>query len=232
MSYSQDFIQFIKSTLVNACYIGYCKQVYASADIESQNYKINLMDYKNKKYIWDNIFNNVKDLLNYYMHLSVDHLDILNTQNKVTYSQNRLSTIYEQLTFQSFVDDQINFQKVGYREYQNFVKSMKDPSFKSKMVDRYRTYMEITTLKNHIVYVIGLHLAKQLDCSTMFTDEECEDMDTMVNAIPYFEHLSKNYWTVEDVETGLIHRTTDTPIKNINFNSLESRVLKQITESM
>lgn len=232
MSYSQDFIQFIKSTLVNACYIGYCKQVYSVADIESQNYKFNLLDYKNEKYIWDNIFNNVRDLLNYYMHLSVDHLDILNTQNKVTYSQNRLSIIYEQLTFQGFVDDQINFQKVGYREYQNFVKSMKEPSFKNKIVDRYRTYMEITTLKNHIVYVIGLHLARQVDRSTMFTDEESADMDTMINAIPYFEHLSKNYWTVEDVETGLIHQTTDTPIKKINFNSLESRVLKQITESM
>jgi len=232
MSYSQDFIQFIKSTLINACYTGYCKQVYASADIESQNYKFNLLDCKNEKYIWDNIFNNVRDLLNYYMHLSVDHLDILNNQHKVTYTQNRLSTIYEQLTFQSFIDERINFQRVGYREYQSFIKSMKDPSFKNKMADKYRTYMEITTLKNHIVYVIGLHLARQVDCSTMFTDEESADMDTMINAIPYFEHLSKNYWTVEDIETGLIHQTTDTPIKKINFNSLESRVLKQITESM
>ena len=232
MSYSQDFIQFIKSILINACYTGYCKQVYASTDIESQNYKFNLMDYKNEKYIWDNIFNNVTDLLNYYMHLSVDHLDILNNQNKVTYTQNRLSNIYEQLTFQSFIDERINFQRVGYREYQSFIKSMKDPSFKNKMADKYRTYMEITTLKNHIVYVIGLHLARQIDCSTMFTHEESADMDTMINAIPYFEHLSKNYWTVEDIETGLIHQTTDTPIKKINFNSLESRVLKQITESM
>lgn len=232
MSYSQDFIQFIKSTLVNACYTGYCKYVYSVADIESQNYKLNLLENKNEKYIWDNIFNNVNDLLIYYMHLSVDHLDILNIQHKVTYTQNRLSTIYEQFTFQSFIDDQINFQKVGYREYQSFIKSMKDPSFKNKMVDKYRTYMEFRTLKNHIVYVIGLHLARQIDCSTMFTDEESVDMDTMINAIPYFEHLSKNDWTVEDIETGLIHKTTDVSIKKINFNSLESRVLKQITVSM
>jgi len=232
MSYSQDFIQFIKSTLINTCYMEYCKNVYTVADIESQNYKYNLLDYKNEKYIWDNVFNNVTDLLTYYLHLSVDHLDILNIQNKVTYSQNRLSTIYEQLTFQSFIDDQINFRTVGYREYQSFIKSMKEPSFKNKMVDKYRTYMEIRTLKNHIVYIIGLHLARQVDCSTIFTDEESADMDTMINAIPYFEHLSKNYWTIQDIESGLIHQTMDVSIKKINFNSLESRVLKQITESI
>jgi hypothetical protein len=232
MSYPQDFIRFIKSILINACYVGYCKQVYAAADIESQNYKYKLLDYKNEKYIWDNVFSSVNDLLVYYMHLSVDHLDILNLQNKVTYTQNRLSSNYEHVTFQTFIDNQINFQTVGYREYQSFIKSMKDPAFKNKMVERYRTYMETRTLKNHIIYVIGLHLSKQIDCSTMFTDEESADMDTMINAIPYFEHLSKNYWTIEDIESGLIHKSSETSTKNINFNSLESRVLKQITESM
>ena len=232
MTYSNDFIRFIKSTLINSCYMEYCKNVYTVADIESQNYKYNFLDYKNEKYIWDNVFNNVNDLLIYYLYLSVDHLDILNIKNKVTYGQNRLSTIYEQVTFQSFIDDQINFQKVGYREYQNFIKSMKEPSFKNKMVDKYRMDTEIRTLKNHIIYVIHLHLAKHLDCSTMFTDEESADMDTMINVIPYFEHLSKNLWTVEDIETGLIHKNSDASVKRINFNSLELKVLKQITVSM
>jgi len=210
----------------------YCKNVYTVADIESQNYKYNLLDYKNEKYIWDNVFNNVNDLLIYYLHLSVDHLDILELQNKVTYTQNRLTSNYEQLTFQAFIDNQVNFQTIGYREYQNFIKSMQEPSFKKKMVDKYRLDTELRTLKNHIIYVIHLHLAKHLDCSNMFTDEESADMDIMINAIPYFEHLAKNYWTIQDIESGLIHQTMDVSIKKVNFNSLESRVIKQLSQSV
>jgi hypothetical protein len=166
------------------------------------------------------------------LHLSVDHLDILELQNKVTYTQNRLTSNYEQLTFQAFIDNQVNFQTIGYREYQNFIKSMQEPSFKKKMVDKYRLDTELRTLKNHIIYVIHLHLAKHLDCSNMFTDEESADMDIMINAIPYFEHLAKNYWTIQDIESGLIHQTMDVSIKKVNFNSLESRVIKQLSQSV
>ena len=232
MSYSNDFIRFIKSTLINSCYMEYCKNVYTVADIESQNYKYNLLDYKNEKYIWDNVFNHVNDLLIYYLHLSVDHLDILELQEKVTYTQNRLTSNYEQITFQAFIDNQVNFQTVGYREYQNFIKSMQDPRFKKKMVDKYRMDTELRTLKNHIIYVIHLHLAKHLDCSNMFTDEESLDMDILINAIPYFEHLAKNYWTIQDIESGHIHQNADVSIKKVNFNALESRVIKQLSQSM
>jgi hypothetical protein len=109
---------------------------------------------------------------------------------------------------------------------------MQEPSFKKKMVDKYRLDTELRTLKNHIIYVIHLHLAKHLDCSNMFTDEESADMDIMINAIPYFEHLAKNYWTIQDIESGLIHQTMDVSIKKVNFNSLESRVIKQLSQSV
>lgn len=228
MSYSTEFIQFIKTYLVNSVYTEYCKEVYSKGDIESQNFIGDLLDYKNEVYIWDTAFNRVHDLFNYYLHLSVNHMDALNLQNKITYSQNRLSGIYEQVTFQTFIDDQINFQKIGYREYQNFVKSMKDPEFKKKMVNKYNTHIHIRTLKNHIIYVIHLHLAKQTDYATIFTDEEISDMDTMVNMIPYFEHMAKNRWSIQDIESGNIHMDTDSSIKQINFNSLEARVLQRI----
>ena len=228
MSYSTEFIQFIKTYLVNSVYVEYCKEVYSRGDIESQNFKSDLLDYKNELYIWDTVFNRVNDLLTYYLHLSVDHMDVLNLQNKVTYIQNRLSGNYEQVTFQTFIDEQINFQKIGYREYQNFVKSMQDPEFKKKMVLKYNTHSHIRTLKNHIIYVIHLHLSKQTDYATIFTDEQTSDMDTMVNMIPYFEHMAKNQWSIQDIESGNIHMDSDTSLKQINFYSLEARVLQRI----
>jgi hypothetical protein len=228
--------------LINKCYIEYCKNVYSSVNIESQNYRFYLLEYKNKKQIWDTVFNSVTDLLTYYLHLSVNHVGILNIQDRVNYTQNRLSNNYEQISFQMFVDNQISFQNIGYTEYQNFVKSMKNPLFKKKMVDKYKTFTEITTLKNHIIYIVHLHLTNknivhlhltnETNSSNMFTDEELADMDTMINAIPYFEHLSKNYWTIYDVESGIIHKNTDFSAKYTNFNLLESRVLKDIAKSL
>jgi len=233
MSYSAEFIHFIKSTLINSCFKEYCKYVYSIADIESQNFKYNLLDYKNEKYIWDNVFNIVSDLLTYYLHLSVDYHNVLNLDEKASYCQNRLASNYEQVTFQTYIDNQVNFQNVGYREYQNFIKSMQNPSFKKKMIDKYKADSEVKTLKNHIIYVVHLHLSQQIDSITIFTDEEKGDMNTIINTVPYFEHLSKNYWSIDDIESGLIHEPkADQSIKMMNFNSLEARVLKQITNSM
>jgi len=234
MSYSQEYIHFIKTFLVNACYMEYCKEVYNKIDIipdyERQTYKYNLLDYKNEKYIWDNVFNKLGDMFMYYLHLSVDHTSILNLHKKENYSQNRLSTIYEQVTFQDFIDEHVNFQKIGYREYQNFVKSMKMPDFKNKMIEKYYTDSAVRTLKNHLVYIVNLHISKQINIDTMFSDEEINDMDIIINSIPFFEQLSINNWTIEKIETETIHNTANS-MKMANFYTIEETTLRKIINS-
>jgi hypothetical protein len=157
----------------------YSKQVYEHTKDDSFMY--NLLENKDDKYIWDMIFNKNHDLFRYYQYLSSD----------VSYQQNEMTTIYSQISFQDFIDERITFQMVGYREYQRFIKSMKDLSFKGKMVDKYKADVSSRSLKNHIIYVVMLCVAKHIGNSTHFTSEEEKSMDISLNPIPYFDYLSK-----------------------------------------
>lgn len=177
--YTPEFIKFIRAFLINACFMEYSKQVYEHTKDDSFTY--NLLENKDDKYIWDMIFNKNHDLFQYYLYLSSD----------VNYKQNEMTTTYSQITFQDFIDERITFQMVGYREYQRFIKSMKDLSFKGKMVDKYKADVSSRSLKNHIIYVVMLCVAKQIGNSTNFTSEEKKNMDISLNPIDYFDYLSK-----------------------------------------
>jgi hypothetical protein len=157
----------------------YSKQVYENA--KDDPFTNDLLESKDNKYIWDIIFNRHHDLFRYYQYLSSD----------VNYQQNQMSTTYNQISFQDFIDEKITFQMVGYREYQRFVKSMKDPIFKDNMVEKYRADVSSRSLKNHIIYVVFLCIAKNMGDSTYFTSEEQESMDISLNPIAYFNHISK-----------------------------------------
>ena len=126
MSHSTEFIHFIKTFLINSCYIHYCKEISNLTDPSIDEFNTNLLHYKNEKYLWDNIFysTNINNLLTYYLNLTnnIDKLD-----------QNRLSNIYQQNSFQEYIDSMVNFQQIGYREYQKFTRSMQDINFKNNI---------------------------------------------------------------------------------------------------
>lgn len=175
------YIQFIRSFLINACLMEYTKQVYEHAKDET-SYSYSLLEHKDNKYIWDIIFNKHRDVFRYYQYLSSD----------VSYQQNQMTTTYHQISFQDFIDERITFQMVGYREYQRFIKSMQDVSFKGKMVEKYRVDVQTRSLKNHIIYVVLLCIAKQMGNSTYFTNEEQESMNIELNPTAYFDYLSNH----------------------------------------
>lgn len=177
--YSSDYIKFIRAFLINACFMEYSKQVYEQTKDDSFTY--NILDSKDNKYIWDMIFNKYHNLFRYYQYLS----------SNFSYQQNQMTTTYLQISFQDFIDEQITFQSVGYREYQRFIKSMQDPTFKNKMVEKYRANVNSRSLKNHIIYVVMLCAAKSMGNSTYFTSEEKESMNIFLNPIAYFNYLSK-----------------------------------------
>jgi len=221
--YTEEFVKFIKNILTSACYSEYCRQVnktFQDGNSNTAYYKYALVEHKNDKAIWDNVFYKLHDLFTYYLHLSTDYKGILLSQPRIVYEQLHLASTYLQLTFQEYVDEQINFQKVGYREYMNFAKSMQEYKFKAKMVDKYREDTETRNLKNHLIYIIHLHLSEAIENSKYFTMEEKELMDLSINPITYFEYLGE-----------YIKNKPNQP-ERCNFTALEERVFERIDKTL
>jgi hypothetical protein len=187
-NYGNEYVQFIKSVLMNSCYNEFCKQV-CNLPIKNGIYVYELLNYKDDKTIWDNVMKKVNSLFQYYLHLSTDYLSILPRQQHIVYSHEQLANTYETITFQEYVDEKVNMQQIGYREYQTFIRSMNDYNFKKKLIEKYRIEMESRTLKNHIVYVIQLLLSKQINNSEYFTSNEVSVMDISMNPIHYYQYL-------------------------------------------
>jgi hypothetical protein len=68
------------------------------------------------------------------------------------------------------------------------------------MYSKYKKHFSELTLKNHLIYLINLYLKKQSNTSELFTPEEEADMDITVNAIPYFDYVSK----IDIVDTNIM----------------------------
>ena len=236
--YSPEYIHFIKTFIINACYMDYCNQIYEKSCLLTaheidNDYKTLLESYNTNKEIWEKVFNKNHDLIHYYFHLTTNFQNILNNENEmVYYNQTQLANVYVQKTFQEFIDT-IEDEKKQYNDTTNkFMVSMKNKKFKDKMVDLYQTESQKNTLKNHLVYIIKLHISKQLGKTRFLTDEEKDDIDIMINAVPYFEHLSENGWTIEEINLGTIYHGIDTTPKTYLFRTVELRILQQINKSL
>jgi hypothetical protein len=211
----------------------YCNQIYEkSCLLLDDDYKTLLETFNNDIDVWEKVFNKNQDSINYYLHLTTNFQNILNENSSINYNQTQLANVYKQTTFQEFIDI-IEEQKKQYNEASNkFMVSMKNKNFKDKMVEIYQNETRENTLKNHLIYIIKLHISRQLGKSRFFTDEEQTDIDVMINAVPYFEHISKNGWTIEEINLGTIYHGIDTTPKTYLFRTLELRVLQHINKSL
>jgi hypothetical protein len=160
MTYLENYIQFIKTFLINSCYIEYNKEVYKNS--YNNTHTENVVTFKYDKDIWDTVFCKVDDLLMYY-------LSFISGSESICYSQNKLSSVYNQFTFQEYVDSMVNFQEIGYREYQKFIRSMQNSNFKKNIFNKYQVNSNIKTLKNHIIYIIHLYLSKRHNYFSIFS---------------------------------------------------------------
>jgi hypothetical protein len=235
--YSPEYIHFIKTFIINACYMDYCNQIYEKSCLLTaheidNDYKTLLESNNTNKDIWEKVFNKNHDLIRYYFNLTTNFQNILSETPLIYYNQTQLANVYKQTTFQEFID-KIEDEKKQYNHINNkFMNSMKNKNFKDKMVDLYHSETRENTLKNHLIYIIKLHISKQLGKTQFFTDEENNDIDIMINAVPYFEHLSENGWTIEEINLGTIYHGIDTTPKTYLFRTLELRILQQINKSL
>ena len=217
--YNTEYIKFIKTFIANKCYIKYClhnctfktptswavisEQSDTDCAVEMRNncitisqtnnieefHRIQLMENKNDEKIWNKIMNE--------MHIPIKYLTLLYKTTKYGIPIHNIN-VFKQQTFQEYIDSLISLKTVGSYEYQRFIKSMQDKSFKNKMIDKYNETIYTNIIKNYIIYVIQLYLARTTNNSTIFTDEEYDEMDISIDLIPYVEFLSKKNLSIDN----------------------------------
>jgi hypothetical protein len=217
----------------------YCNQIYEKSSLLTtheieHDYKTLLESNNTNKDIWEKVFNKNHDLIRYYFHLTTNFQNILSETPLIYYNQTQLANVYVQTTFQEYIDNIIDIDNeyVTKDDQKQFMKSMKNQNFKDRMIEIYKKESQKNTLKNHLVYLVKLQISNQLGKSKFFTDEEKYDIDIMINAVPYFEHISKNGWTLEEINLGTIYHGIDTTPKTYLFRTVELRVLQQINKSL
>jgi hypothetical protein len=208
----------------------YTKTVYngVTHDYESELI-IGILDVN----IWNKVFGKLDLVLKYYVHLLTNYKGVLDIEPKMpVYLQGQMMTTYVAISFQEYIDSMINIQTIGAMDYQIFMKNMEIPEFKEKMVVKYTTDSIYKMVKNHFIYIVNLHIIKQLTrFENLISYSEEEDMDMMMNAIPYFNLLSEKMYSIEDIEDDVITDPLNTTIDEFEFHQLELRTMKMINNT-
>uniref|UniRef100_A0A6C0H3T2 Uncharacterized protein n=1 Tax=viral metagenome TaxID=1070528 RepID=A0A6C0H3T2_9ZZZZ len=204
-----NYDKFIRNFLVSHCYMEYCKlcvivktcyrqkkivdiSLSYNGDIITtdmpvqecvDNNKYAFQDKIHDRVIWNTVFQKLEPVLYYYLYrLLLSH--------SVSISFTHMIQIYDEQTFQDFVDSRMNMQCCGAHEYQQFIQNMKDETFKKNMYSKFENEMALRRLKNHLVYIILVYLKKNKD--TFMTDTEMEYIDTVMDVTAYFEYVSNH----------------------------------------
>jgi len=168
---------------------------------EGSDYKENILKYRYEPDVWKEILNMIHVPMKYLVQL-YKNIDYEIPQHSIQ--------VYEYKTFQEYVDTYVTLQKAGSYNYQQFIKSMKDPEFKNKVVEKYETSLYENKIKNYIIYVINLYLTAKTNAHQIFTDREQLEMDITVDIMPYLEYISKRdlHTNKHDIKTGCIEVDT------------------------
>jgi len=232
-TYSENYIHFIKTFLVNSCCMEYSKQIYRgmTKDIEC-DYESELITRVFDINIWDKVFEKLAPVLQYYVHLFTNYKGVLEvTQQMPPYSPQRLAKVYESVKFQDYIDEKINIRTIGASDYQEFMKNMEVPEFKEKMIHKYTVDSIHKMVKNHFIYVVNLHILKGVRKLEVMSYEEEMDMDMMMDMIPYFNLLNEKGYSMEDIEDNRIPDALNTTMDELEFHVLELRAMKMINNS-
>ena len=180
--HTEEYIQFIRSFLVNRCVMQYISITYNKTTTSQPQLLESILDIN----IWNRIFDEIHPLFQYYKNIVNERQDL------VMFDQNRLTTVYEQLTFHEYVDSLLNLKTLGPTDYQEFIKNMNHVTFRENLFLKYKKSVLRNTLKNHLIYLVNMYLLKQEDKTRLFTPDEERDIDIMINAIPYYDYISAN----------------------------------------
>lgn len=200
-TYSAEYIHFIKTFIANKCYMNYCNMMLKKSNEEGSDYKENVLKYRYEPDVWKEIMNSIHVPMKYLVQL-YKKIDYQIPQHNIQ--------VYEYKTFQEYVDTHVTLEKAGSYNYQQFIKSMKEPDFKNKVVEKYDAALYENQIKNYIVYVINLYITAKTNTHQIFTDKEQLEMDITVDIMPYLEYISKRDLHINrhDIKTGCIEVDT------------------------
>jgi len=211
--YSSEYIEFIKHTLINQCVIEFKREVFEK---QPQDYKDVLVSSIQDITIWNTVFKKLEPIFNFYTDLEYNYI-----------SDNHKIYIFQQQTFQEYIDNLINLKTVGPVDYQTFIKNMQNTDFHNKMTIKYRIDMHKNTLKNHLIFIVELYIMETFGHKNYYINEYDEFVPTIINAVPYFEYLSEKGWTTQDIENNSLYEHSS----NIGERR-ELKALKQIQQTM
>jgi hypothetical protein len=105
--------------------------------------------------------------------------------------------VYPQKTFQEYIDGLVHIQSYGPYDYQQFIVSMRQETFKTNMITKYTLSESESAFKNNIIYLVQLRLydTLKLEETFYFTEEEAEDKSwkSLLNYRPYLKYLECIY---------------------------------------
>ena len=212
-----EYIQCIKTLLINRCLVEYEAAKYDTNTVE--DFCGILIESIQDTETWAAIFEktSIRTLFRYYMAIQSGHKD-----------QSTASIpVFHIPTFQEYIDNLVRFETFGPTDYQRFTASMSEPTFRKNMIDKYHQDIQESHIKNHIIYIVQLYLLERTGYSKHFTDTEKEYLDVAINIIPLFEYIGRKNWTLEDLDT--IEPDYD-KIQDITNSKLELDTLRQIKE--
>jgi hypothetical protein len=198
--YSKEYKEFIKNALVNQCISEYKRAVFEMPDITGEGeYVNNVKMLCEEKDVWLIVFRKLEPIFRFYSELEQDKISEIIYKTAIFYNENH--------TFQQYIDTLYNIKTLGSYDFETFCKNMQHENFRNKMIIQYRIDKRNNILKDHIISIVGLHInpADEDDFHNRYEYEEYQQiLPGMINAIPYFEYLSKKGWTIDKIEDGIL----------------------------
>lgn len=165
--------------------------------------------------IWHDIFKEEHVVLNYYAQLLSNYTD-----EQQANSNNTLQ-VYEQETFQEYIDRRVNINTIGTHDYQQFTNNMRDERFHRNMIKKYEAEQFLRKVKNHLIYIIKLYIIKSNNPDVYMTEDEAGEVDTCLDMSSYFKYMRSNNW--------MDHTQCYSESEN---NKVEADALKKIYETI
>jgi hypothetical protein len=176
---------------LNQCFNEYCKIVYEKNDYNIELFNSKLEEYQSDITVWNAVFISVYEVLRYYLNISED----------VVYTQNTIDTVYTQKTFQTYIENNCYFTEEEYCE----------KNYYEKDEIKYNADVRMKTLKNHIIYVLRLHILKVCGKQTIVSEDEKKLMDMSLNIVAFFEYIGILGLTMEDIDIEYYSEIVDNP---------------------
>ena len=188
-----EFHQFIKTFLINLCYRSYCEIVYSKNDNPtketSKQYRNQLVEFKYDEEVWNRVFADIFDVLNYYYKITKNDPEFR------VVAQNQMIEIYKRFTFEEYLE-RLFLPYSADEEYQNYLSLLKTNDIEKKKIEnKYSVEIDKILLMNHLVYLVN-----------SLIDNNKTEFDSYINIIPFYEHIGAKGLTLEYIEEIADHR--------------------------